>query len=104
MIDGFLDFDRDVNLPVVGKTPRSRHAGASGALRAAKDRGALSVAYLNLLRATGPRSDHEAAAALGRLVSSINSTRAGLKDLIVASDEFEQTQWNTRRTRWMVAK
>lgn len=98
----FLDFDRDCNLPVAGKAPRSRHASRSGAVRAAKDRGALSVAYVQLLRVAGPRSDHEAAKALGREVSSINSTRNGLGDLIEASDQYEQTPYRTKRTRWQL--
>lgn len=96
--------DWDVNLPISGKAVRSRHASATGAHRAAIDRGALSVAYLNLLRAAGPLSDHAAARALGRETSSINSTRNGLGNLIVASDQFENTPFRTKRTRWMVAK
>lgn len=102
MTTPFLNFDQDCNLPVNGKTPRSRHASSTGAVRASKDRGALSVAYLNLLRTAGPRSDFEAAAALGRMVSSICSTRNGLGDLIVASEEYESTPFRTKRTRWMV--
>lgn len=92
----------DFSLPVSGRTPRSRHASSSGARRASIDRGALSVAYIALLKATGPLSDHQAAHALGRLVSSINSTRAGLGELIVASGEYEETHWRTKRTKWGV--
>ena len=93
-------FDWSANLPVAGKSPRSRHASASGAQRAATDRGALSVAYLELLRATGPLSDYQAAAALGRLVSSINSTRNGLGELVEDSGQYEETPFGTKRTKW----
>lgn len=96
--------DLTVALPVAGLSPRSRAASYSGAVRAAKDRGALSVSYLALLRVAGPLSDYEAAHSLGRLVSSICSTRNGLQGLIVASDQYESTDWGTRRTRWMVAR
>ena len=96
----FLDF----SLPIAGRSPRSRHASRSGSVRAAVDRPLLSRQYLELLRATGPRSDFEMAAALARPLSSICSTRNGLKDLIVASEEYEETPWRTKRTRWQVAK
>ena len=90
-------------LPVSGKTPRSRHASASGASRAAIDRGALSVAYVNLLRACGPMSDQAAARALGRETCSINSTRNGLGALIEDAGTYEETPWGTKRTQWRVA-
>lgn len=96
------DLQLELSLPIAGRTPRSRHASRSGAVRAAKDRGALSAAYLQLLRVAGPLSDFEAAAALGRLVSSINSTRNGLNHLVVPSDQVEDTPWGTKRTKWMV--
>jgi hypothetical protein len=97
-----LDWNADVNLPINGKTPRTRHASATGARRAAIDRGALSVAYVNLLRATGPLSDHAAAKALGRETSSINSTRNGLGALIVDAGTYEETAFGTKRTQWKV--
>ena len=95
-----LPMDFRPNLPIAGRTPRTRHASASGARRAAIDRGSLSVAYLVLLRATGPLSDHAAARALGRETSSINSTRNGLGDLIVDSGTYELTAFHTKRTKW----
>lgn len=98
-----LDFDRDVNLPVSGRTPRARQASATGAQRAAKDRGAVTLAYVALLREMGPLSDHEAARMLGRLVSSINSVRNGLGARVVPSGEHENTEWGTRRVRWRLA-
>ena len=93
---------RSACLPVSGKTPRARHASHSGALRASKDRGEVSTAYLNLLRTAGPMSDHAAAKALGRTLSTVNSVRNGLGDLVVDSGEYESSEWGTRRTRWTV--
>lgn len=103
MSEPTFDWNADVNLPISGKTPRTRHSSATGARRAAIDRGALSVAYVNLLRAVGPLSDHAAAKALGREVSSINSTRNGLGNLIEDSGDYELTQWQTKRTKWRAA-
>jgi len=104
MTDPTFDWNADVNLPVAGKTPRTRHASATGARRAAIDRGKLAVAYINLLRATGPLSDQAAAKALGREVSSINSTRNGLGDLIIDSGGYDETPFGTKRTKWTVRK
>ena len=98
-----LNWSKDVTLPVSGRTPRSRHASASGAQRAAIDRGRLSVAYLELLRVTGPLSDHAAAKALGRETGSICSTRNGLGALVTDSGTYEHTDFGTKRTRWRVA-
>lgn len=100
----FLDFDHDVNLPVSGKTPRSRHASRTGAVKASKDRGQLSVAMLRLLREAGHAglSDYEMARALARPLSSMNSTRNGLGNLVIPSGSFETTEFGTRRTRWTV--
>lgn len=90
----------DMSLPVSGRAPRQRHASASGAIKAAKGRPELAVAYLALLKAAGPLSDHAAAKALARPLSSINSTRAGLADLVVDSGEVEHSEWGTTRTKW----
>ena len=96
-------FDFNVSIPVAGRSPRARHASHSGSLRAAAGRPQLTVAYLALLKSLGPLSDHEAAHALGRMVSSINSTRNGLGEHIVPSDQFEVTPWGSKRVRWRVA-
>lgn len=92
------------SLPIAGRSPRRRHASHSGAVRASKDRGALSAAMLNLLRAVGPQglSDHEMATALARPLSSMNSCRNGLGDLIEESGNYELTDFGTQRTRWRV--
>jgi hypothetical protein len=106
MTQPFLDWTRDINLPVSGKTSRQRHASSTGAQRAVTTRGPLAKAYLDLLTIAGERgmSDFEAAAALGRLVSSMCSTRNGLRDLIVESGSYETTPFNTKRTRYTLAK
>jgi len=95
-----LDWSHDVNLPLSGRSSAARHAGATGAQVASRTRGAVSLAYRELLRVAGPLSDHEAARALGRLVSSVNSTRNGWGAAVVPSGEYEQTAWGTKRVRW----
>lgn len=103
MSEPTFDWSSDVNLPIAGRTPRARHASATGAQKAATDRGALSLAYIALLRSVGPLSDHQAAKALGRQVSSVNSTRNGLGDLIEDSGEYETSEYGTKRTKWKAA-
>jgi hypothetical protein len=105
MQTGF-DFSADVNLPVAGLTPSARHASSTGAQRAARDRGPLALAYLGLLKAAGPDglSDFEAARALGRMISSMCSTRNGLGDLVVPSGSFESSEFGTRRCRYTVKR
>lgn len=100
MNQGAIDWNLDVNLPVSGRTPAARHSSATGARRAARSRGAVAVAYRQLLIASGPLSDHEAAQVLGRLVSSINSTRNNWGDHVVPSGHFEATTFGTKRVRW----
>lgn len=95
-----LDWSRDVNLPVSGRTPAARHAGATGAQVAAKARGEVALAYRRLLIESGPQSDQEAAKALGRLVCSMQSTRHGWGTHVVPSGQFELTPFNTKRVRW----
>jgi hypothetical protein len=101
-----IDWTRDCSLPVSGRSVQARHSSSTGAMRAVKDRGQLVVAYLNLLAIAGPRgmSDFEAAAALGRQVSSLCSTRNGLRKLVTPSGSFEATPFGTRRTRWTLAR
>ncbi len=95
-----LDWSSDVNLPVSGRTPSARHASHSGAQRAVRDRGAVALAYRTLLIESGPLSDYEAAKVLGRMVSSICSTRNGWGSHVVPSGRFESTEFGTHRTRW----
>ena len=92
----------DFSLPVNGRTPRAKHASSSGARRAAQDRPSLTLAYIALLKACGPLSDYQAAKALGRMVSSINSTRNGLGDLIEESGKYEVSEFGTKRQKYQV--
>lgn len=75
-------------LPIAGRTPRARHASASGAEIAQRTRGSLQRRYLELLR-DGPRADFEAEAALGCMRSSICSTRNALIDAGLVTDAEE---------------
>ena len=93
-------WDRDCNLHVQGNTPSARHSGATGAHVAAKRRGLVALQYRQLLIDAGPQSDYEAASAMGRFVSSINSTRGGWRGHVIASGEFDRTPFGTLRTRW----
>jgi hypothetical protein len=95
-----LDFSRDVNLPISGRTSQARHASSTGAQRAAKDRTGFALEYRQLLITAGPLSDDEAAKATGRRLSSICSTRNGWGDRVVPSGTFEETEFNTKRVRW----
>lgn len=60
----------------------------------------MTLAYIQLLKVCGPLSDYQAAKALGRGVSSINSVRGGLADRVVPSDQFEISEYNTKRVKW----
>lgn len=90
----------EFTLPIAGRHPASRHASASGAQRAVRDRGALALAYRQLLIEAGPLSDPEAAQVLGRPLSSVCSTRNGWGSRVGPSGEYELTAWSTRRTKW----
>ena len=101
-----VTWDWECPLPVApSRSPRARHASATGAQYAARDRGELILRYVRLLKDVGPVSDHEAAAMLGRGLSSINSTRAKLGDRVVSAADLDEVhKWPggyiTRRTRW----
>ena len=100
MIQLPIDWSADVRLPIAGRTPRARHSSATGAQVAARTRGQVALAYRALLREHGPLSDYEAARILGRLVSSICSTRNGFGDSVVPSTSYELTAWGSKRVRW----
>src|SRR5262245_52989701 len=95
-----IDWSRDCSLPISGRTPEARHAGATGAAAAVKRRGELALRYRQLLVEAGPHSDDEAAHVLGVLPRSICSTRNGWGERVVPSGQFEATAFNTRRVRW----
>lgn len=96
--------DMQTSLPFRGKTYRAKHASYSGAIQATVTRGAVTLQYIALLRELGPISDHAAAKALGRPLSSVNSIRSGLGDRVVPSGQFETSEYNTKRVKWQLAK
>lgn len=101
-----IEWSDEIDLPVAPSAyPEARHASASGAMVAARERAKLTMAYLELLQRVGPLSDHEASRMLGRGLSSINSARQwGLKGRLVPSGEYEVVTWpsghHSKRVRW----
>lgn len=90
-------------LPVRGRTPRARQAGASGAEIARRGRGKLQRRYLALLLEHGPQSDQEAADALHVLRCSINSTRGALVRYGLVEDAEQHVQnraTKAKNERW----
>jgi hypothetical protein len=82
---GSFDFDRDVNLPVSGRTPAARQASATGAQHAAIVR---SVHMRRLLRAF---------LGSGRLTIAEASALTGIKEGTVCSvwSRLEKVEWIT---------
>lgn len=91
------------SLPVHGRSPAARHASHSGAVYASKARGQQTLTYLALLERCGALSDHESARMMACGVSSINSIRAGLGELVEACG-YQVVTWpdgrQTKRTKW----
>ncbi len=104
MTQPHLDWSRDVSLPVSGRTPRARHASATGAQMAAERRGKLALDYRALLIEAGPMTDHEAAKVLGVSLSSIQPTRGSWGDRVTDEAGFQAVTWpsgrSTKRVRW----
>jgi len=99
-----LDWDRDVSLPVSGRSGSARHASSTGAQRAARDRGAVTLAYVALLERLGPLTDHDAARLLGRGVSSLNSVRNALGARVRPSGAYQTSEFGTKRVMWELAR
>lgn len=95
-----LDWNRDVSLPVSGRSSAAKHASATGAMVAARSRTGFALEYRRLLIESGPLSDDEAAKATGRRLSSICSTRNGWQGHVIPSGVFEATEFGTKRVRW----
>src|SRR6187399_2082908 len=94
----------DSGLPFSGVIQVSRHASATGAKAAESARAGKTKTYLALLEAKGALSDHAVAALTGWPLSSVNSIRNGLAELVIP-DGFETEHFgsrHTRRTRWRV--
>jgi hypothetical protein len=62
-------------VPFTGRSPQSRHHSHQAAQRARAKDGSRTAAYLALLAAHGPLSDHAAAARLGFLLQTVNGIR-----------------------------
>lgn len=94
-----------LELPISGRTPQTRHASYTGALAAEDALSAKQAQYLGLLGEVGPITDWEASLRLGWPLSSVNSIRnsAGVRDRVVPCG-FETAQWadgkTTKRTRF----
>ena len=99
-----FDWDRDVNVPVSGRTARARHASASGAQVAAIGRGAKTRDYLRLLwhvDRSGGLNDDAAARLLGVYRTSICSIRNAcmLAGLVEETGVYDVAQFGARTTR-----
>ena len=62
-------------VPFTGRSPQARHHSHQAAERARAKDGSRTAAYLALLAAHGPLSDHEAAHRLGFLLQTVNGIR-----------------------------
>lgn len=92
----------DQGLPFSGRDRDARHASWTGSQAAAATRAGKTQRYLELLQTHGPLSDHAVAALTGWGLSSVNSIRSGVEELVVA-EGFDTAQFGTRttrRTRW----
>jgi hypothetical protein len=89
-------------LPFSGRSPLSRHHSAQAATDAARTRGRRSREYLDLLARVGSQgiSDHDASRALGVPLSSINSIRNGLGDVIEVAGSTESPYGARKITTW----
>lgn len=92
----------DSGLPFSGSIAVTRHASWTGAEAAAQHRAGKTQRYLQLLREHGKLSDHAVAALTGWGLSSVNSIRSGVSELVIA-DGYDTAQVGsriTRRTQW----
>lgn len=95
-----LGLNWSAELPIAGRSPQAQHASSTGAVQASRSRGTVSLQYRKLLIEAGPLSDPEAARVLGRQLSTICSTRNGWGQHVVASGQYEQTDFGTKRVKW----
>jgi hypothetical protein len=79
-----MPIDPQTGLPFA----RDSHESHRAAVKASATRATKTRAYLKLLYARGPLTDHEAAAAMALPLSSINSIRNG----VVTSGLVEKTE------------
>lgn len=92
----------DEGLPFEGAIAVSRHASYTGAKAAAKRRRVKTEQYMALLEAHGALSDQAVAALTGWGLSSVNSIRNAITELVEPEgfDTQQVGQKHTRRTRW----
>lgn len=99
-----LDWDRDVSLPVSGRTPAARHASATGAQAGQRTHGRKGLAYLEALERAGAAglNDFDAGQVVGIYRTSVNSVRAALMraGLVEETGAFDVTEFGTRRQRY----
>lgn len=94
----------DSGLPFSGAIQVSRHASATGAKAAESARAGKTKEYLRLLEERGALSDHAVAALTGWGLSSVNSIRNGVAELVEADgfDTQKVGRKHTKRTLWRV--
>lgn len=88
-----------IELPINGKTPQTRHASYTGACKAQAALSAKQERYVALLLQAGPITDWEAALRLTWPLSSVNSIRnsTAVRDRVEPRG-FEITCWADGRT------
>lgn len=99
-----LDWDRDVSLPVSGRTPAARHASSTGAQAGQRTHGRKALAYLEALSQAGARglNDFDAGQVVGVFRTSINSIRHAVTaaGMVEETGAFDVTEFGTRRQRY----
>ncbi len=94
----------DSGLPFSGSIAITRHASYTGAKAAEQVRAGKTREYLALLKVHGALSDQAVAALTGWGLSSVNSIRNGVAELVEADGYESQIVGSkaTKRTRWRV--
>ncbi len=89
-------------IPWTGAEPASQHASWTGAKAAEPTRAAKTKRYVELLKRHGSLTDQQVATITGWPLSSVNSIRNGLGDLVVVEGFESQVcgSRQTKRIRW----
>lgn len=98
--------ETELCLPFSGRTPLTRHASYSGAVAAAETRAGKTQRYLELVGQYGPISDHGVAALTSWGLSSVNSIRNGVRELLeeVGHSEHRHEGRKTYRTLYRLRR
>lgn len=92
------------SLPFQGIEPMSRHCSWSGARSAEPRAGSQALKLLLLYREQGPKTDHDAAEALGLPLATICARRGFLvRKKFVAAVGSQPGPFKTRNTLWGLA-